>query len=114
MKGFSVNIGGKDIFAALSDGSCGVILNCRYGKGRIEIVGTDDALRTYKWLDCELEPDACVSVRFGEIGHVSEPEEIRDPSQISDERKARLQTQAELEAYRALKQELTDEGLIGP
>ncbi|MDR1757135.1 MAG: hypothetical protein LBR65_09325 [Culturomica sp.] len=113
MQGFYIEVNGKQFSVGLKDGSFGLIIDCRYKKGKISINGMDKNLHAYKWYESQLEEGDSIWVTRKEIPSVSDPTEIID-TWVSDEEKTRLQTEIELRTYTKLRQELIAEGLIVP
>lgn len=111
MHGFDISANGKQFQIALDSGSFGLIIDCRYGKGKIIINGMDKNLEAYKWYESQLENDSSISIKIGEIDSISEPIKIIE-TRISNEEKIKIQTERELKAFKELRQELIDEGLI--
>ncbi len=67
MEGFNIDVNGKPFLISLESGVFGLIINCRYGEGKISIKGMDKNERFYTWYESLLEDGCSISIKLEEI-----------------------------------------------
>ncbi len=108
MKGFVVKTKDCVTYAALNEGSVGIVITNKEGDYRLGINGMDTQGIAYVWQSDVLCVGDSISIEYDGIDKsmVSEPLLIRD---VND---SKSENQLLLDSYYKLRQELLDEGLL--
>jgi hypothetical protein len=108
MKGFILCVDEECISGAVDEGITGIIVTYRDNQCRVHFSSLNkDGMQACIWYTADMKEDDCLNICFENITSVSETKKIIDYNKLPEE-----SMKENLELYRKLKKELTEEGLI--